>query len=280
MKPKLNLFILFLALGILGLSACSDSSISSTNNKESEAFELDELASLVDEASKEATNAEFEEWEDNPCFNADSAMARMNERARIQKFKTELTALASTKWSENAVLTRLNNLESRLFQRIQLFEEKTGREIEVLNFEEGEFNNEELNSHFLDLKEQINRSEIDALLAIAYVHEFIITGHFLHMQAKRKEMRAIRLRFTNGEATACDSLRMQRMAERAQATRQAQNRPQQREQPERGSVGQNGPLVLQYIIKYLKREGITYEFQLLDPSAFTQVRNGQGQGRG
>lgn len=277
--------LILLALGLFGWSACNDSNLASEQEAEAVASELNELEALIESASKASEDTQmvdFEDMSENPCFNLDSAIVRISERAKFQKFQSELTAVAAQEWPENAVFIRLNTLENKQQDRLTKFEEVHEVDLAILDLGVGLYEDAELEALYNELSERMSTSETEALFALAYAHEFMISNHIKAMENRRNEGELLRARLENGEATACDSLRVKRMIQE----RAKQNVPGLGQGPKNNQQlgnktkkGPNGPMILRYIIKYLENEGITYEFQLLDPDVLAIGQKGpQGKG--
>lgn len=281
MKSTINVLLL-LAFTSLGWVACESSSVATADEEQTESALL-ELEALVETASKTANDTDFSSFEDrtnHPCYNADSAAVRHEAKATMLKFESEISALAFESWSDNKLITRVNNLQIKKLEGLARFEEATGQRAEVLAFEVGSFNNTNLDALYAELAPKITDSEIEAVKALAYVQELLISLNGQKMQAKRANMEALRARLENGDATACDSARVANFRERAEDMRQnGANTP-----PERPAMGQDGgkrakiggPMLLKYVVKYLENEGVTYEPQLISSELYEKIMTAKG----
>lgn len=306
---KSTIKLLFLAaFASMSWVAC-ESSTEATADEQQVDNSLLELEALVETASKATYDTDFsstydtdfssfEERVNHPCYNADSAAVRHEARATIVKFETEIAALAFDSWPDNKLIDRFNTLQLKKLEGLAKFEEATGQVTEVLTLPVGSYNNDNLDALYDELAAKISDSEIEAIKALGYVQELLISLNFQRMEAKRGNIEALRARIDNGEATACDSARVANFRQRAEAIRQnvgagtgagTDTTPRfgNGTKPERPFVGQNngnkarigGPMLLKYVVKYLENEGITYEPQLISSEVFDKIMTAKGNGQ-
>lgn len=294
---KSTIKLLFLAaFASMSWVAC-ESSTEATADEQQVDNTLLELEALVETASKATYDTDFSSFEErvnHPCYNADSAAVRHEARATIVKFESEIAALAFDSWPDNKLIDRFNTLQLKKLEGLAKFEEATGQVTEVLTLPVGSYNNDNLDALYAELAAKISDSEIEAIKALGYVQELLISLNFQKMEAKRGNIEALRARIDNGEATACDSARVANFRDRAEAIRQnvgagtgTTPRFGNDTKPERPFVGQNngnkarigGPMLLKYVVKYLENEGITYEPQLISSEVFDKIMTAKGNGQ-
>lgn len=271
--------------------ACESTSTSTDPSADS--TELQQIEALFEAAKNtvDDTVADSAEWTPGPCFDADSALVRAEARMALQKMEMELVQLASSTWPENPVFQRLEERSARQSQRSARLIERLGVAPEVLQLPVGQFNDAELDALYASLATQIEGSETDAVVAMGYLQEFLITQQVAQRGARRASAEAAIQRLQAGTATACDSAQVAAMRQnRDRANAFNGQRPTEGVQQAR-RIG--APMVLRYIVRFLEQNGITYEAQLIDEALFESImtqaiqQNGQngrpdhaGQGSG
>lgn len=259
--------------------ACESTSTSTDPNTDS--TELQQIEALFEAAKNtvDDTVADSAEWTPGPCFDADSARVRAEARMAIHKMEQELVLLAAETWPENPVFQRLEERSARQSQHSARLIERLGVAPEVLQLPVGQFNDEELEALYASIATQIERSETEAVVAMGYLQEFLITQQVAQRGARRASAETAIQRLQAGTATACDSAQVAAMRQnRDRRNASAGQRPTEGIQQGR-RIGP--PMVLRYIVRYLEQEGTTYVPQLLEEALFeritTQPMNGNAQ---